>query len=172
ASILSPEEHRAAALLILGSPGMRFLHEGQLTGARIQVPVQLLRRPKEPNQPQIKSMYEKILATLAEGPVGKGNARVLVPRAAWPENWTEKNFVIVQWQTAPDSFDLVVINLASHQSQCYAPLQIPNLSAHAWLMKNLLGSESYQRPGDDLEKRGVYLDLSAQGAQLFRFTLI
>ena len=48
AAILSPAEHRAAALLILGLPGMRFLHEGQLSGARLKIPVQLARRLEEP----------------------------------------------------------------------------------------------------------------------------
>ena len=38
ASILSLAEHRAAALLILGLPGMRFLHDGQLSGARLKMP--------------------------------------------------------------------------------------------------------------------------------------
>ena len=33
ASRLHLAEHRAAALVILGLPGMRFLHDGQLTGA-------------------------------------------------------------------------------------------------------------------------------------------
>ena len=46
ASILSPAEHRAAALLVLGLPGMRLLHEGQLAGARRKIPVQLARPPR------------------------------------------------------------------------------------------------------------------------------
>ena len=171
ATILSLPEHRAAALLILGSPGMRFLHEGQLTGARVKIPVQLLRRPKEPIQPDVQSLYEKTLTAIRDGLVGNGVAKLLVPRVAWPGNPTERDFLLVQWTSAsnPTSFDLVAINLASHPSQCYAPLQIPNLSAHTWLLKDLLGTEVYERPGEDLEKRGLYLDLPAHGAQLFRF---
>jgi glycosidase len=172
ASILSLPEHRAAALLILGSPGMRFLHEGQLTGARIKIPVQLLRRPQEPTQPDIQTFYEKILTTLSGSGVGQGSAAFLPPRAAWPDNPTERNFVLIQWTSASDpaSFDLVAINLAPHPSQCYASLQVPNLSAHTWLMKDLLGTESYERSGPELETRGLYLDLPAHAAQLFRFT--
>ena len=33
-------------------------------------------------------------------------------------------------------------------------------------MKDLLGQESYQRSGDDLQVQGLYLDLPAHGAQL------
>src|SRR4030088_1218397 len=81
ASILSPAEHRAAALLILGLPGMRFLHEGQLTGARRKIPVQLLRRPVEPADEQIERMYRELLLALPASAVGQGMAEVLRPVA-------------------------------------------------------------------------------------------
>ena len=54
ASILSPAEHRAAALLVLGLPGMRLLHEGQLAGARRKTPVQLARRPRSATKPRLR----------------------------------------------------------------------------------------------------------------------
>ena len=47
ASVLSPAELRAAALLILGLSGMRLLYEGQLHGWRQQAPVHLGRWPDE-----------------------------------------------------------------------------------------------------------------------------
>src|SRR5712691_2771261 len=53
ASLLSPAEHRAAALLILSLPGLRLLHEGQLTGATTHLKVHLARRPHAPAQPEL-----------------------------------------------------------------------------------------------------------------------
>ena len=47
ASRLTTEQHCAAALLTFSLPGMRFLHEGQLDGARIRIPIQYLQRPVE-----------------------------------------------------------------------------------------------------------------------------
>ncbi len=172
ASILSPAEHRAAALLILGLPGMRFLHEGQLTGARLKLPVQLARRAEEPPVPEIASLYNQLLTTLPGTAVGQGSGQLLKPRAAWPGNPTVRNFVIVQWQSRAPGFEVVVVNLAPHRSQCYAPLAVQNLAAHNWEMKDLLGHESYKRSGDDLQNQGLYLDLPAYGAQLFRFAPI
>ena len=75
----------------------------------------------------------------------------------------------MQWQRQAPEFDLVVVNLAPHRSQCYAPLSIEHLAAHNWEMKDLLGEERYQRSGDDLQSQGLYLDLPAHGAQLFHF---
>src|SRR5262249_1771285 len=54
AASMSLAEHQAAALVILGLPGLRFLHEGQLDGARLKVPVQLTHRPAEPVDTKIQ----------------------------------------------------------------------------------------------------------------------
>jgi hypothetical protein len=169
AARLSPQEHRAAALLILGLPGLRFLHEGQLSGARLKLPVQLARRPEEPAQTDIAAIYRQILSALPHSTVGRGKSQLLEPRMAWPHNPTVQNFVIVQWQTQGPEFDLVVVNLAPHRSQCYAPLTIPCLAQHNWSIRDLLGPEQYTRSGDDLQNQGLYLDLPDHGAQLFHF---
>jgi len=169
AAQLSPAEHRAAALVTLGLPGMRFLHEGQLTGARVRVPVQLARRPVEPADLEVARNYDDLLAALQRTAVGRGRAEVLSPRAAWSGNSTAENFVLVQWQAAAPEFDLVVVNLAAHRGQCYAPLSVPGLSQHNWSMRDLLGSEHHERFGMDLAEQGLYLDLAAHGAQIFHF---
>jgi len=169
ATLFVPAEHRAAALLIMGLPGLRLLHEGQLMGARAKIPVQLLRRPVEPRNPEVASIYEQLLRGLRESAIGRGQAQMLRPRAAWPGNQTWRNFVIVQWQVDPNEFDLVVVNLVPHRCQCYVPLAIPDLPSHHWSMQDRLGKESYLRVGADLEKQGLYLDVPPYAAQVFRF---
>ena len=172
ASILSLPEHRAAALLTVGLPGLRLLHEGQLTGARIRAPVQLSRRAEESPQPDIEAFYRELLATLNSSVVGRGTAEVLQPRPAWPDNPTAQNFVVVQWHSPPDSVDLVVVNLAPHRGQCRVTLTVDGLARHDWLMKDWLGSEEYKHQGKDLQNQGLYLDLPEHGAQLFRLAPI
>ena len=166
---LSPIEHRAAALAILGLPGMRFLHEGQLTGARIKTPVQLGRRPIEPEQREIKTAYEQLLAALKKSDVGSGRGQILAPRFAWDGNSTAQNFIVVVWQGKGPGFDLVVVNLAWHRSQCYVPLGIAGLAERDWTMRDQLGDERFERVGSDLATQGLYLDVPAYGAQLFHF---
>lgn len=165
---LSPAENRAAALAILSLPGMRFLHEGQLTGARIKVPVQLGRRPVEPVQPEIKASYDALLAMLKQSHIGQGIGQILPPRAAWEGNGSHHNFITVLWP-GKDQFDVVVVNLSPQRSQCYVSLNIPALAERHWTMRDLLGSERYERVGSDLAQQGLYLDVPAHGAQVFRF---
>jgi hypothetical protein len=170
ASRLSLSEHRAAALTILGLPGMRFLHDGQLVGAKIKIPVQLARRPVEPVQSEILQMYDELLTSLKATAVGRGRAEILTPRAAWPDNPTGQNFVIVQWQAKSLEFDLVVVNLAPHRSQCYVPLTVPNIAGHNWTLRDLLSDKSHDYAGADLAGKGLYCDLPEHGSQLFHFT--
>jgi hypothetical protein len=169
AGILSPEAHRAAALLILGLPGLRFLYEGQLCGARARIPVQLARRPHEPCQAEVKAIYEQWLTLLPSTAVGRGQGELVKPNPAWPGNPTAQNYVIVKWQSEGPAFDLVVVNLAPHRSQCWTRLTVPGLAEHEWFMKDLAGAEQYHRPGAELQSKGLYLDVSAHGAQLFHF---
>ena len=169
AAKLSAVENRAATLAILGLPGMRFLHEGQLTGARLKLPVQLARRPVEPSQPEIHAASEKLLTVLKLASVGRGQAHVLAPRAAWDGNPTSQNFIAVQWQEEAPEFDLVVVNLAAHPSQCYVTLNVPGLADRHWTLRDRLSEESYVRVGSDLAQQGLYLDLPAHGAQVFHF---
>ncbi len=168
-SILSMAEHRAAALVILGLPGMRFLHEGQMCGLRRRLPVQLLRRAREPEDLEIRAMYEQLLVALKNSAVGQGRADLLVPRSAWADNPTGQNFLLVQWRTTGPNFDLVVVNLAPHASQCYASLELPAISSGAWALGDLVGKDHFIRDGEDLQSRGLYLDLPAHGAQVLHF---
>ena len=169
ANALSLAEHRAAALVILGLPGMRLLYEGQLIGAKIKAPVQLGRCPVEKPQLDVQKMYETLLTTLTKTTVGHGTGVVLPPREAWPGNPTAGNFVVMQWLAAGREFELVVVNLGPDRGQCYVPLRGPQLGEHNWIMRDQLGPETYRRVGSDLVAHGLYLDLPAHGAQLFHF---
>jgi hypothetical protein len=167
ASLLSMEEHRAAALLILSLPGMRLLHEGQLTGARVRIPVQWSNCVAEPVEPGIERLYGQLLRVLQGTAVGGGAGRILKAREAWQGNPTAQHFALIQWQAETRGFDLAVINLAAHPSQCFAELRIANLAGRDWVMKDMLGAEEHRYSGQDLAARGLYLDLPGMGAQLF-----
>ncbi len=169
ASLLACPEHSAAALVILGLPGMRFLHEGQLQGARKRLPVQLIRRPCEPVDANVAAMYEQLLGALQASAVGRGTPELVVPGRAWQDNPTAQHFVLVRWQAAGPAFDLVAVNLAPHASQCYAPIKLPEITAESWGLDDLLGSQRFIRKSTDLKEHGLYLDLPAHGGQILHF---
>jgi hypothetical protein len=167
ASLLSWPEHRAAALVTLGAPGLRLLHEGQLAGWRHRASVHCGRRPQETGDPEVASCYDRLLAALPGTAVGRGEAQIVPTNPAWGDNPTWQSFVIIQWQGQGPGFDLVVANLALHRSQCYAALTPRGLADHNWRLRDLLGDEVHERRGDDLQRQGLYLDLPGHSAQLF-----
>jgi hypothetical protein len=169
AARLDLAEHRAAALVALGLPGLRLLYEGQLEGARWRANIHLNRRPAEAPQPEIVAFYERLLHALSTTAVGRGRGELLEPRPAWAGNPTHLDFVLVQWQAELMNFALVAVNLAPHRSQCYAPLTLPGLASRTWRLSDALGVEAFTRPGPELAEKGLYLEVPAHAARLFHF---
>jgi hypothetical protein len=163
------ELHRAAAVLALGLPGMRFLHEGQFEGARRFARVQLARRAEEPLDGVVAQMYGGLLPAFKQSGVGRGDYALLVPGRAWDDNPTSQCINVIQWQRPgqEEEFDLVVVNLAPHRAQCRVRLTAKGLAGHGWILSDRLGEERWERDGSELATTGLYLDLEARGARLF-----
>ena len=168
ASLLSIPEHRAAALLILALPGMRLLHEGQLSGARIRIPVQLLTRPRDDTDPAIARMYEDLLLVLQRSGVGRGEFRLLQSVSVDSGNATNRNIVLIQWQVEQDGFEVAAVNLAGAPGQCLATLQVQNFAAKNWTIEDMLQSGE-SGPRVEVAGGGVRLELPPHAASLLRF---
>ncbi|MEI6712629.1 MAG: alpha-amylase family glycosyl hydrolase [Verrucomicrobiota bacterium] len=166
------ERHRAAAILAMGLPGMRFLHDGQFEGVRRFARVQLARRAIEPVDDAIHALYRTLLPAFAQSPVSKGDGRILTPRRAWDDNPTSQCINVVEWQETgkENHFDLVVVNMAPHQAQCRVQLGVQGLENGVWHMADRLGDERWIRDGNELITQGLYLDVAARGAHLYSFT--
>ena len=165
AAAFGPERSRAAAVLALTVPGMRLVHEGQIEGQRLKVPVQLGRRPAEPSDPVMQAHYERLLRALSEPVFHQGAWRLLEPRAAGTGE-AYRAFIAHQW-TLGDARRLVVVNYSANQAQCFVPLEWPQLPGSSWQLRDLLGAASYQRWGDDLQAPGLYLDMPPYSYHLF-----
>jgi glycosidase len=162
ATVLPPAEHRAAALLTFGLPGMRMLYEGQLDGRRLRVPVQFARWPDEPPDAQIQSMYQKLFAALADSAVGRGEWKIL-------QTDGDVNVVIIQWQNSPAQFDLILVNLAPSPAQGRVRPDVGELSAREWQVQDMLGVEGLSTGTWKFQAGELFLDLPAHAAQLLRF---
>jgi len=137
ASRLSLDEHRAAALLILALPGMRLLHDGQLDGARVRVPVHLGRRPREAPVPAIAALYRQLLALLPTTAIGRGTPRLIetFPVAATDEG--SQNVILIEWLMQNGASDLVVVNLSSQPARAVIPLPGNQTGTNAWRVRDL-----------------------------------
>jgi len=168
AAVFPPELHRAAAVLTFLCPGLRFFHDGQFQGRTKKVPVHLDRRPDEPLDEQLLNFYERLLSCVSLPAIRNGVWSLLESTAAWDGNWTAECFVCFAWSDMSGERLLVVVNYAANQSQCYLRLPLADLRGHSVLLQDLMGHEAYERDGDELNDRGMFLDLGPWGYHIFR----
>jgi glycosidase len=166
ASKLNLRQHAAAAAVTFFAPGMSLFHDGQLSGRRMRIPVQLSRAPRERDNPELVQLY-KTLLPLIHSPTAKHGARSLLDtRRAWPDNGSSANFICYLLEH-PLRTLLVAVNYAEHRGQCF--VRIPD---RAWLdgsieFRDLLSHERLVRPAGDLLERGLFLDCDGWQSHIF-----
>jgi len=167
ADSFAPEPHAAAALLSYTTPGMRFFHQGQLEGNRVHVSPHLVRAPHEPVDPAIARLYTRLLAALRDPLLRDGAWSLLECTPAWPGNASHGQYIAWCWQGAGERWLCAAVNFAAQRGQCFVHLPMPQLVGRRLRFKDLLVPAEYERQGDDLLKRGLYLDLAPWGRHLF-----
>jgi hypothetical protein len=167
AATFAPDIHRAAAVVTFFSPGLRFIHQGQREGKRIRIPVHLGRGPAETPDAGLAAFYEGLLECLKDPAFRDGQWQLLECRPAWDENPTSDDFVAFSWTGPGDRRRLVVVNYSGHQSQCYLVMPWGDLAGRHWYLTDRLGTDAYDRIGDDLAGKGLYLDMPAWGTHVF-----
>jgi hypothetical protein len=166
AAVFAPEAHRAAAVAAYLLPGLRLFHEGQLEGRKVQASVHLVRRPEEPVDVSLRDFYRQLLAVLRR-PEAHGRWRSVPCRPAWPGNDSFEGFIASTWEGEGGRAFLVAVNFAPTRGQCFvsSPLLVPGRRVVTFV--DLLSEARYEREGDDLETRGLYLDLPGWGRHIF-----
>jgi glycosidase len=157
AAVFSEEKHEAAAVLTFCSMGLRFFYQGQLEGKKIHISIHLNRGPVEPLNETLKTFYDKLLAILHRPVLRKGTWKLLDATPAWEGNSTHDSYICFGWKS-PDETILVVVNYAPDQSQCYLSLPFNVLEGKQWQLRDLFSDSIFERQGDDLQSKGLYLD--------------
>lgn len=129
-----------------------------------------MRAPEEPVDEELKQFYDRLLAVLREALVREGQWQLLECAPAWEGNWTSDSFVAFAWQNPDGERLLVAVNYAPNQSQCYVRVPFTDLSDTQWQLIDLMGDAIYEREGNDLQTRGLYLDEPPWKSYVFSLT--
>jgi hypothetical protein len=167
AATFSSEVHQAAAVIAFLSPGLRFFHQGQFEGRKKRISPHLVRAPQEPPDTALQAFYEALLTVLRQPAVRDGQWLLLECLPAWEGNSTWDCFLAFAWQGTGGERLLAAVNYAPNQSQCYVRLPLPDLGRHQWRLEDLIGPSTYDRDGNDLQSRGLYLDTLPWQAHIF-----
>jgi glycosidase len=170
AATFPPGVHEAAAVITFLSPGLRFFHEGQFEGRKKRISPHLGRRPDEVLNKDLATFYDRLLAVLRQSVVREGRWQLLQCSPAWDGNWTWDRFLAFAWEGNQGEHLLVAVNYAANQGQCYVRLPFGDLGNHQWRLQDQIGSGTYNRDGNDLQARGLYLDMSPWQACVFSLT--
>jgi hypothetical protein len=167
AAAFPPDVHRAAAVVTFLVPGLRFFHEGQLEGRRQRVSMHLGRRQDEAADEGVRQFYGRLLGCVRRPAVRDGRWRLLECRPAWDGNATANQFLAFAWDAAGGERQLVAVNYGPTRGQCYVRLPWTDLRGRRSRLRDLLGEAAYDRDGDDLAERGLYLDMPAWHPHVF-----
>jgi hypothetical protein len=151
-------QHQAAAIVTFLSPGLRFFHQGQSEGARVRIPTHICRGPVEPTNPKIAAFYKRLTQVLKQPAFRDGAWSRIEPQRAWDGNWTSDCFIACAWTGGDTGHCVVVVNYSSSQAQCRLPLPFADLRGKPVRLADLMGTEVYDRDGDELTDPGLYID--------------
>ncbi|MEW6518668.1 MAG: alpha-amylase family glycosyl hydrolase [Thermodesulfobacteriota bacterium] len=160
----SPGKARAAAVTTALIPGAKLFHEGQFEGRRVRLPVFLGRRPVEPVDQDLQAFYHTLLKLAGSAGLRHGRWQ-LCDRTGWPDNASCQNLVAWCWRSAGD-YQLIVVNLSDAAAQGMVLLPCEELRGMTWRMTDLFSQKEYERSGDELCGRGLYVDLPPWGCHV------
>ena len=157
AAVLPPGRARAAGLIMSTVEGARLYHDGQLEGARVQLPVFLGRRPAAPPDNDLRVFYTRLIRSVAD---------VALRDAAWQLCDASDPTLLAWTWTAYDRRRLVVANFTDQPAHGSIRLPWDDLADREWRLTDALGDDGFELDGRTLRDEWLHLDLPPWGAHL------
>ena len=101
-----------------------------------------------------------------------GHWRLLECRAAWDGNGSCDSFVAFSWEGAASEHAIVTVNYAPHAQSVLYATALFNFAEQPIRFRDLMSDASYERDGNEILSKGIYLDLPAWGFHIFELTVI
>jgi len=171
AAAFGPARSRGAAVASFFVPGLRLLHEGQLEGSTVKLPVQLGRRQQEKENIEVALFYEKILNVLRDPIFQNGTFfQRDVHSAGWGDT---SNDAIAAFEWRPPAGRsglgyLIVVNLDG--GRAYGRISLDGAlfePGRQYIFHDLFDGKRYERDGQELRDTGLYVALEPNQPHLF-----
>ncbi|HEX6257628.1 MAG TPA: alpha-amylase family glycosyl hydrolase [Euzebyales bacterium] len=164
AAVFDDARHRAAWIIALMAPGATLLHDGQATGARTYLPVQLGRAPAEPVDDELAAWYTTVLRAADDPTLRAGTSRV-----ATVVDGDADRLVTRCWDGA--SRWLAVVNFTGDHATARVATGWDDLRGQVCRLTDPTTGEACERAGADLAD-GLPVVLGPWGWHLFRIAAV
>ena len=167
--IFGEDRQRPAAALICTLPGAALLHQGQISGRRIKLPVQINRGAEENSHPLLARFYRRLLNEVRSEIYRAGRWQLREPQAIHSHDSTHAKLIAYTWQH-DETARLVIINLSGEWSRAWLDLSDWRwLAGRRWRLCDLLSESFVFQDGDSILREGVLLEVPPSSAQILRF---
>ncbi len=160
------ERSRAAAAIVLTLPGARLVYEGQTSGARIKLPVQLGRTPSEEKNEDFYKYYHDLLKSMPVIIFDSADWSLCEAQPVNSEDMSNNNIISYLWRSN-EFFRLIVVNFSPFLSKAHITSENLNYGDGDWTFTDLLIQSDYTYSGEDLSKFGLYIELSGWNTHIF-----
>jgi hypothetical protein len=163
AATFPPDRLRAAMVATLTQTGARLVHDGQLTGARVHLPVFLGRAPAEPPDLDLAAFGRRLLAVVGDATLRDGDWR-LCEVSGWPGNDGHRDLVAWSWD-GDAGRRLLVVNLGTGRAAGHVRTAWEDLRGRDCRLVDPTQDARFDRRADDLVD-GLYVELAPGGWHL------
>lgn len=171
-SALGPQRSYPAATLICTLPGATLLHDGQLVGRKVKLPVQISRQPDEKLDHELERYYLRLLIETRDPVYQNGDFFLFNISPVSPENHTHNNMLAYGWHEREKDYRLIVVNLTGVRSFGRVNLSPwPYIDGKAWRLYDVTDGAEYHRHGGEMTREGLFIALDAYESHVFRFEL-
>lgn len=166
-TLFTGDKNRAAALIVMTLPGAKLIHEDQMKGYKIKLPVQLARRELEEVDKDLVDYYQKLLKFAPAINLTNGKWALCRVEPIDSTDVSYKNIISYLWWDEVN-YILIVVNYSSNSSKAHIRIEQIRYESINWTFTDILTGKRYTYNGNDLNEFGLYTDLDGWDGHIFR----
>ncbi|MFX1323846.1 MAG: alpha-amylase family glycosyl hydrolase [Promethearchaeota archaeon] len=168
-TLFSGNKNHAAALIVMTLPGAKLIHEGQMKGYKIKLPVQLGRREFEEVDKDLVDYYKNLIKNVPSKIIENGKWTLCEVEPLDSIDVSYNKIISYLWWDDVD-YILIVINFSSNSSKAHIRIDQIRYESDDWNFTDLLTGKKYKYKGNDLKEFGLYIDLGGWDGHIFKIT--
>ena len=160
------ERSMAAAVIVMTLPCLRLIHDGQLEGKRIQMPVQLMREPDDAHDTIIGQFYDRLLSICDQDVFHSGTWKLIEATEAYEKDVSYTNVLAWSWRH-DEQVKIIVINYSPNSARSWIRPQLTGEGSGTLELEDELTGIKYNREVAELREKGLYVDLEPYHSHIF-----